>query len=116
MRPDPRPRSALGSAEPTDRNRRPRPRHAPRDAALARTRLPGEPWGYGPLTPKPAHTPQSRAQMPIEAAVFLVPPSFIVAGIVVGGWQMGGWEGALSLFGLTVVGGFVAGVLGDARL
>lgn len=112
MRPGPRPRSTLGSTEPTDRNRRPRPRHAPRDPALARTRLPGEPWGYGPLTPEPAHPPKSRARMLIEAAVFLVPPSFIVAG----GWQLGGWEGALSLLGLTVVGVFVAGVLGDARL
>ena len=116
MRPDPTPRSTPVFVEPTAWYRRSLPRRAPRDPALARTRLPGEPWGYGPLTPEPAHTPQSRAQMPLEAAVFLVPPSFIVAGIVVGGWQLGGWEGALSLLGLTVVGVFVAGVLGDARL
>lgn len=116
MRPGPTPRSTPVFVEPTARYRRSLARRAPRDPALARTRLPVEPWGYGPLTPEPAHTPQSRARMLIEAAVFLVPPSFIVAGIVVGGWQMGGWEGALSLFGLTVVGGFVAGVRGDARL
>lgn len=44
--------------------------------------------------------------------MFLLPPAFIVAG----GWHLGGWEGALLLSSITVVGVFVAGVLGDARL
>lgn len=112
MRPDPTPRSTPVFVEPTHRYRRSMPRRAPRNPALARTRLPGEPWGYGPLTPEPAHPPKSRARRLIEAAVFLLPPAFIVAG----GWHLGGWEGALLLSSITVVGVFVAGILGDARL
>lgn len=112
MKPGSTPRSTPVPVESADRNRRSRPRRAPRNPALARTRLPGEPWGYGPLTPEPANPPKSRARRLIEAAVFLLPPAFIVAG----GWHLGGWEGALLLSSITVVGVFVAGVLGDARL